>query len=413
MSGESGPIIRERRNKIRTAQTPKSPEYRKCVENDRVEREEVVLWRAPFSTLLNFAAELVSLLLHCFQRLCVHRVRCFLALTVIALLYFSFTTWGAQSSFVLEWQEQIVWGLWWVWLGILSSVGLGTGLHTFLLFLGPFIAKVTLAAYECGTTDFPSPPYPAEVVCPESASGSTVSLWAIVAKVRFPAFCWGAGTALGELPPYFMARAARLSGSRDEDDEDLQDFEDLLAAKKDSSTSKDGLVDLDLMTRGKLFMHDLVQRVGFFGILAAASIPNPLFDLAGITCGHFLVPFWTFFGATLIGKAVVKMHIQKLFIIFLFSKQYVDIFLSALQSVPLFGVKLHGPLVTFFDKQRSKLHSGSSDDGGNPIGQVFEVFIVVMVSYFIVTIVNSLAQQRVARHQKEARQAKFNSNKSE
>ena len=40
------------------------------------------------------------------------------------------------------------------------------------------------------------------------------------------------------------------------------------------------------------------------------QIPNPLFDLAGITCGHFLIPFWTFFGATLIGKAVIKMHIQ-------------------------------------------------------------------------------------------------------
>ena len=82
------------------------------------------------------------------------------------------------------------------------------------------------------------------------------------------------------------------------------------------------------MTRGKIFMHDLVQKVGFFGILAAASIPNPLFDLAGITCGHFLVPFWTFFGATLIGKAVIKMHIQKMFIIFVFSEQYVLAFLS-------------------------------------------------------------------------------------
>ena len=40
------------------------------------------------------------------------------------------------------------------------------------------------------------------------------------------------------------------------------------------------------------------------------QIPNPLFDLAGITCGHFLVDFWTFFGATLVGKAIVKMHIQ-------------------------------------------------------------------------------------------------------
>ena len=54
-------------------------------------------------------------------------------------------------------------------LGVLSSVGLGTGLHTFLLFLGPFIARVTLAAYECGTTDFPEPPYPNEVNCPEDA----------------------------------------------------------------------------------------------------------------------------------------------------------------------------------------------------------------------------------------------------
>ena len=147
--------------------------------------------------------------------------------------------------------------------------------------------------------------------------------------------CWGTGTALGELPPYFMARAARLtgkyrfvrckpiwlavSGVQDEDDEDLQEFQELLESQeKGESTS-----NLDLMTRGKLFMHDLVQRVGFFGILAAASIPNPLFDLAGITCGHFLVPFWTFFGATLIGKAVIKMHIQKVFIIFLFSKHHV------------------------------------------------------------------------------------------
>ena len=104
----------------------------------------------------------------------------------------------------------------------------------------------------------------------------------------------------------------------------MAEFEDLLAeADKNEKPT-------DLITRGKLFMHDLVKRVGFFGILAAASIPNPLFDLAGITCGHFLVPFWTFFGATLIGKAIIKTHIQQFFIIFLFSKQYVDMLLAAL-----------------------------------------------------------------------------------
>ena len=34
----------------------------------------------------------------------------------------------------------------------------------------------------------------------------------------------GAGTALGELPPYFMARAARLSGQMDEEEEEIEEL---------------------------------------------------------------------------------------------------------------------------------------------------------------------------------------------
>merc|ERR1739838_207178 len=113
-----------------------------------------------------------------------------------------------------------------------------------------------------------------------------------------------------------MARAARLSG-RAIEDEDFEELEELLEEKNKASSS------LSLFDRAKLGVHALIQRVGFFGILACASIPNPLFDLAGITCGHFMVPFWTFFGATLIGKAIVKMHIQKLFVIITFSKHIV------------------------------------------------------------------------------------------
>lgn len=66
-----------------------------------------------------------------------------------------------------------------------------------------------------------------------------------------------------------------------------------------------------------------MEQIGFIGILACASIPNPLFDLAGLTCGHFLVPFWTFFGATVLGKAVIKMHIQKMFVIISFNETLV------------------------------------------------------------------------------------------
>ncbi len=40
------------------------------------------------------------------------------------------------------------------------------------------------------------------------SAAAGVSLVAIVIKVAWAAFLWGAGTAIGELPPYFVARAA-------------------------------------------------------------------------------------------------------------------------------------------------------------------------------------------------------------
>lgn len=68
----------------------------------------------------------------------------------------------ASLQYMQAAKSQISWCLYWVGLGVLSSVGLGTGLHTFLLYLGPHIASVTLAAYECGGLNFPQPPYPDE-----------------------------------------------------------------------------------------------------------------------------------------------------------------------------------------------------------------------------------------------------------
>lgn len=88
-----------------------------------------------------------------------------------------------------------------------------------------------------------------------------------MSKVRVEAFLWGAGTALGELPPYFMARAARLSGRETSEDGDaaLEDIEEL---KKRSALGG----KLSMLERGKLFMETLVERVGFLGILACASV---------------------------------------------------------------------------------------------------------------------------------------------
>lgn len=78
--------------------------------------------------------------------------------------------------------------------------------------------------------------------------------------------------------------------------------------------------NLTLVEKIKLFIYNNMEKYGFWAILVCASIPNPLFDLAGITSGHFRIPFKTFFGATMIGKAIIKVHIQMFFIIAIFRK---------------------------------------------------------------------------------------------
>ncbi|KAH8039872.1 hypothetical protein HPB51_009128 [Rhipicephalus microplus] len=264
---------------------------------------------------------------------------------------------------------------------------------------GPYIAGVTLAAHECGTVDFPEPPYPDEIICPEESSpGAHVGILKVMSKVRLEAFMWGAGTALGELPPYFMARAARLSGN--EDLEDLEELEELMEKEKTK--------DLSVLDKAKLAVEKLVERVGFLGILACASIPNPLFDLAGITCGHFLVPFWTFFGATLIGKAVIKMHIQKLFVIIAFNENHVELLLKMLRYIPYVGRFLQAPFKEFLAKQKAKLHRKVGShvaQEGSLLAWLFEKLVLGMIIYFVLSIVNSMAQsyhRRLSKGQKAA-----------
>ncbi|XP_068901927.1 vacuole membrane protein 1 isoform X2 [Tenebrio molitor] len=370
-------------------------------ENERKEKESLVLWKRPLTTVEYSTREVFVLLTTYGKKVLEHKKIVLLMSISLLSSYLLINTAGPHQSFIQVAYKKLLWCSYWIGLGILSSVGLGTGLHTFLLYLGPHIAAVTLAAYECESLNFPEPPYPDEIICPDERNPLAVSILSIMSKVRLEAMCWGAGTALGELPPYFMARAARLSGiDPDDEDDDLKEFEEL--KRKQSNKT-----ELTLIEKGKLFVEELVQRVGFLGILACASIPNPLFDLAGITCGHFLVPFWTFFGATLIGKAIIKMHIQKLFVIIAFNETLIVTALQWLKYIPVVGDKLQVPFKAFLDGQKSKLHKSSGGQGkvesGNILGSIFEKFVVAMILYFIVSIVNSFAQSYYKRiHKKKS-----------
>ena len=106
-------------------------------------------------------------------------------------------------------------------MGILSSIGLGSGLQSGVLFLFPHIIKTCLAAQTCKTVDFVSTTNiwfrsPKNLFkCPELTYESTpVTFYGLWHKVFFVCFLQAAGTAIGEIPPFYMTRAARLAAIR-------------------------------------------------------------------------------------------------------------------------------------------------------------------------------------------------------
>lgn len=265
--------------------------------------------------------------------------------------------------------------VWWVGLGIASSIGLGTGLPTFVLYLGPHIAKVTLVAYECGQIPEMLPTrwsFSTFADCPEP-SDATVSIYEIVWAVQLEAVLWGIGTAIGELPPYFISRAARRTGAVSEEVEDIER----------ASSSFCGRI--------KRGLYYILQRHSFIAVLILASIPNPLFDLAGLLCGHLGVSFTEFFSATLIGKAIFKVHLQLFLTIVVFSENYFEKLIAGLKkSYP----DLHSTLTDFLIKQKKSLHSAQAvEKTWVQVG--WEVVVYVMVGYFVVSILNNLVQREL------------------
>jgi len=325
---------------------------------------------------------------------------------------FLYKTEGSHQRNIQAIESLLLWTVYWLGLGIASSIGLGTGLHTFLLYLGPFIAQVTLAAYECGSIKFPRPPYPNEIICPLSnetiltdfLETGPISFWKILWKVKLEAFSWGLGTALGELPPYFMARAARLSTIDRNDNEELLDFKKLMINAELHNSR-----NLTLVERLRYSVYCLIERIGFFGILLCASIPNPLFDLAGITCGYFLIPFWRFSIATILGKALIKMSIQTLFIIFLFSEHHVERIIRWMKHLPYYGHLLQTPFKDWLQEQKGRMHRkpGEHLTGHitriSTLSKIFNIFVGVMIGYFIISIINSLAQRYYKRTRTECK----------
>lgn len=59
-------------------------------------------------------------------------------------------------------------------------------------------------------------------------------------------------------------------------------------------------------------------------VFLMASTPNPLFDLAGLTCGYYGVTLFGFLLPTILGKSFVKAGSQTFLTVFIFFESNLD-----------------------------------------------------------------------------------------
>lgn len=354
----------------------------------RDERQNLVFHKKPITTTLRVAQALAALIAKVARVVGRHPLFLYglvpASVIWIAALNFQGPHVAIQSV-ITHWAAFVVW---WTGLGVLSSIGLGTGVHSGLLFLFPHLYFISASAEHCNNLDFDStvnmwgntmkpgqlfacvnPSLPADFP-------KMVTFFGLLLKAALPSLLWGAGTALGELPPYAASYAARKAGLEDEDTTE---------ALKESS---------DLLGNTKKWMIEFLKKHGFWGVLLMAAWPNVLFDLCGICCGHFLMPFWTFFSAVFIGKAILKVSGQVLFFTAIFSKISRNYFQ---QGVAGLATRFGGSEATVnaaFERALKKFSAGDASDaeGGNVIGKIFQAAVLIILVFFFKSVLEQFAQ---------------------
>ncbi|KAK4478083.1 hypothetical protein RD792_017348 [Penstemon davidsonii] len=380
------------------------------------ELDNLTLISQPFKTLKLFTLAIIQYIRRSVAYILSHRGYLVLLSTIVLIVGSLLATVdGPHEKHVDEILSYLRFGLWWIALGVASSIGLGSGLHTFVLYLGPHIAFFTIKAMQCGRVDIKSAPYDtiqlkrgpswlgkdcAEFGPPifESSHGVRVPLTSILPQVQLEAILWGLGTALGELPPYFISRAASLSGST----------LDAMKELDTSSTEDDEIISTRLNQIKRWFLSH-AQYLNFLTILILASVPNPLFDLAGIMCGQFGIPFWEFFLATMIGKAIIKTHIQTVFIIAVCNNQLLhwieNELLWVLSFIPGFNSMLPN-LVSKLHSMKDKymitkplVPSNEVKTWDFSLAFIWNTVVWFMLMNFFVKIVNATAQRYLKKQQ--------------
>jgi membrane protein YqaA with SNARE-associated domain len=320
--------------------------------------------------------------------------------TLCGLIYVAFQVDGPHRVYLDEcwlYGEFIVW---WMGLGILSSVGLGTGMHTGMLFTFPHAFQTVVASDKCGNLNFNSHANmwyrSAEVSkafeCKGEPSPPDVTYLNVFLKVLPVFIFWGIGTAIGEVPPYFIAYMAKKTGEKNPDMEDIDEIRN----------------KTDPISKMQVWMLDFMEWGGFWGIVLMAAWPNAAFDMCGIVCGHLELPLWMFLGATILGKGLMKAPMQGLFFVALFRKTTSEYILSSSIMITIekcvnyivhlvFTTKEDISFLNYINSKRNSMGVGGSknvvDKKESWPSFLWNLFILFMVCYFVKSIFEQLAQE--------------------
>eukprot|EP00040_Diaphanoeca_grandis_P028519 m.165320 g.165320 ORF g.165320 m.165320 type:complete len:387 (-) comp31380_c0_seq1:120-1280(-) len=363
-------------------------------------RSTTTFMKSPMTTSWYAGLALSNFFVGTAKYVATHKVFLFLVLPISIIWTTMEFVPGSYTPMVQEATFNLKFTLWWLGLGILSSIGLGTGMHSGMLFLFPHILKVVYSAEKCHSVDFESrhnmwfnPEVPQTsllIACEVDENAGLPSFFELWKKVLLASLIWGVGTAIGEIPPYHVSFLASVAGEKDEELE--EEMNDVKADLKNASFIVRSFQSM------KKWMIDFIKRRGFVGVYLMSAWPNAAFDLVGMCCGHFQMPFWDFFGATVLGKAFTLRPMQAAFFVALFSSQFRPKMVAALGSaIPYFGEKISTVLSEKVESFVAGVESGGDDN--NPqagyVAMIWGMLVLSLVGYFIKTSLEVAAQDEL------------------
>jgi len=152
-------------------------------------------------------------------------------------------------------------------------------------------------------------------------------------------------------------------------------------------------------------MVDMIEKRGAVSVFLLSCWPNALFDLCGIICGHYMMPFWSFFVALCLGKGIIKVAIQTSLFVFLFSDRFDRArahLIGVVGQMPPWSTLINrrfGDSESFeryvYDKITLLRHGlGNAREKKTLASRCFSLLLLVLISYFVIAAVNQFAQMR-------------------